>query len=115
LICYLTNTQCGNPVSHGTRQSDSPFLSRLSPACPCLWLPQRRWCIRPHTVLLLSLGVCQGRRVHTTPAKWSSRIETSLHYKHVKVLPSFWIVLYCREIRCKSRRCMVLAMNSVQW
>jgi hypothetical protein len=31
-------------VSHGTRQSDSPFLSRLSPACPCLWLPQRRWC-----------------------------------------------------------------------
>jgi hypothetical protein len=44
LICYLTNTQCGNPVSHGTRQYDSPFLSRLSPACPCLWLPQRRWC-----------------------------------------------------------------------
>jgi hypothetical protein len=43
LICYLTNTQCGNPVSHDTRQSDSPFLSRLSPACPCLWLPQRRW------------------------------------------------------------------------
>jgi hypothetical protein len=34
LIYYLTNTQCGNPVSHGTRQSDSPFLSRLSPACP---------------------------------------------------------------------------------
>jgi hypothetical protein len=31
-------------VSHGTRQSDSPFLSRLSPACPCSWLPQRRWC-----------------------------------------------------------------------
>jgi hypothetical protein len=44
LICYLKNTQYGNPVSHGTRQSDSPFLSRLSPACPCLWLPQRRWC-----------------------------------------------------------------------
>jgi hypothetical protein len=34
LICYLTNTQCGNPVSHSTRQSESPFLSRLSPACP---------------------------------------------------------------------------------
>jgi hypothetical protein len=34
LIRYLTNTQCGNPVSHGTRQSDGPFLSRLSPACP---------------------------------------------------------------------------------
>jgi hypothetical protein len=31
-------------VSHGTRQSDSSFLSRLSPACHCLWLPQRRWC-----------------------------------------------------------------------
>jgi hypothetical protein len=31
-------------VSHGTRQSDNLFLSRLSPACPCLWLPQRRWC-----------------------------------------------------------------------
>jgi hypothetical protein len=44
LIWYLTNTHCGNPVSHGTRQSDSPSLSRLSPACPCLWLPQRRWC-----------------------------------------------------------------------
>jgi hypothetical protein len=43
LICYLSNTQFGNPMSHGTRQSDSPFLSRLSPACPCLWLPQRRW------------------------------------------------------------------------
>jgi hypothetical protein len=37
LTCYLTNTQCGNIVSHGTLQSDSPFLSRLSPACPCLW------------------------------------------------------------------------------
>jgi hypothetical protein len=47
LICYLTNTQCRNPVSHGTRQSDSPFLSRFSPACPCLWLPQRRWCAVP--------------------------------------------------------------------
>jgi hypothetical protein len=44
LICYLKNTQCGNPVSHGTRQSHSLFLSRLSPAWPCLWLPQRRWC-----------------------------------------------------------------------
>jgi hypothetical protein len=33
LICYLINTQCGNPVSHGTHQSDSPFLPRLSPAC----------------------------------------------------------------------------------
>jgi hypothetical protein len=44
LICYLTNIKCGNRVSHSTRQSDSPFLSRLSPACPCLWLPQRRWC-----------------------------------------------------------------------
>jgi hypothetical protein len=43
LICYLTNTQCGNSVSHSTRQSDSPFPSRLSPACLCLWLP-RRWC-----------------------------------------------------------------------
>jgi hypothetical protein len=42
LICPLTNTQCGNPVSHGTRQSGSSFLSRLSPACPCLWLPQWR-------------------------------------------------------------------------
>jgi hypothetical protein len=44
LISYLANTQCGNPVSHGTRQSDSPLLSRLSSACPCLWLPQRQWC-----------------------------------------------------------------------
>jgi hypothetical protein len=41
LTCYLANTQCGNPVSHGTHKSDSPFLSRLFPACPCLWLPQR--------------------------------------------------------------------------
>jgi hypothetical protein len=44
LIRYLTNTQCGNLVSHGTRQSDSQFLSRLSQAWPCLWLPQQRWC-----------------------------------------------------------------------
>jgi hypothetical protein len=79
LICYLTNTQCGNPVSHTTRQSDSPFLSRLSPACPCLWLPQRRWCARPHTVRLVSLGVCKGRRLRTIPAKRSSRIETEHH------------------------------------
>jgi hypothetical protein len=76
LICKLTNTQCGNPVSRGTRQSDSPFLSRFSPACPCLWLSQRRW---PYTVRLLCLGVCQGRRLRTTPAKWSSRIETAHH------------------------------------
>jgi hypothetical protein len=44
LICFLTNSQCGNPVSHGTRQSNSPFFSRLSPGYTCLWLPQRRWC-----------------------------------------------------------------------
>jgi hypothetical protein len=48
LICYLTNTHCGNPMSHGTRQSDSPFLSRHSPACPCLWLPQWQCCARLH-------------------------------------------------------------------
>jgi hypothetical protein len=34
ILSVLTNTQCGNPVSHGTRQSDSRFLSRLSPAFP---------------------------------------------------------------------------------
>jgi hypothetical protein len=69
LICYQTNTQCGNPVSHGTRQSDSPFLSRLSPACPCLWFHSGDDALEPHTVRLLSLGVCQGRRPRTTPAK----------------------------------------------
>jgi hypothetical protein len=30
---------------------------------------------------LLSLGVCQGCRLCTTPAKWSSRIETA-HHRH---------------------------------
>jgi hypothetical protein len=64
LICYLTNTQCGNPVSHGTRQSDSPFLSRLSPVCPCLWLPQRRW----NAVSILEdhlAGVVRGRWINS--------------------------------------------------
>jgi hypothetical protein len=61
LIWNLINTQYGNPVSHCTRQSDSPFLPRLSPACPCLWLPQIRWC----TVSILEdhlAGVVRRRR-----------------------------------------------------
>jgi hypothetical protein len=73
LICYLTNTQCGNPVSHGTRQSDSPFLSRLFPACPCLWLPQRRWC----AVSILEdhlAGVVRRRRPWHTPRERSRTV-----------------------------------------
>jgi hypothetical protein len=34
---------------------------------------------RPHIVRLLSLGLCQGRHLRTTPAKWSSRIEIADH------------------------------------
>jgi hypothetical protein len=33
----------------------------------------------PHTVRFLSLGVCQGRRLRTTRAKCSPRIETAHH------------------------------------
>jgi hypothetical protein len=65
LICYLTNTQCGNPVSHGTRQSDSPFLSRFSPACPCLWLPQRRWCAVSILEYRLAVVIRRRRPWHT--------------------------------------------------
>jgi hypothetical protein len=73
LIGYLTNTQCGNPVSHDTRQSDSPFLSRLFPACPYLWLPRRRWC----AVSILEdhlAGVVRKRRPWHTPRERSRTV-----------------------------------------
>jgi hypothetical protein len=77
LICYLTNTQCGNPVSPGTRQSDSPFLSRLSLACPCLWLPQWRWCAVSILEDHLAGVVCRWRPWHT-PEKEVTLCEVCL-------------------------------------
>jgi hypothetical protein len=86
LICYLMNTQCGNPVSHGTRQSDSPFLSRLSPACPCLWLPQRRWC----AVSILEdnlAGVVRRRRPWHNPSRCT--VVTELVFANCRIQNAF--------------------------
>jgi hypothetical protein len=94
LLCCLAGTQYGNPVSHNTRQSDSPFLSRLFPAFPCLWLPQRRWC----AVSILEdhlAGVVRRRRPWHTPrersrtvwglATWKAKCErTGQWWQHVQ-------------------------------
>jgi hypothetical protein len=105
----------------------SPPVPEWKSATPLDWTCCHHWPIlphlasqvaRPHTVRLLSLGVCQWRRLRTTNAKWSSRIETAhhrrcgnhkqghaglLHYKYVKVLPSFWIALYIATVQVFSR------------
>jgi hypothetical protein len=86
LICYLTNTQCGNPVSHGSYQSDSPFLSRLSPACPCLWLPQQRWCAVSILEDQLAGKVCRRRPWHT-PSR--CRVVTELVFTNCRIQNAF--------------------------
>jgi hypothetical protein len=86
LICYVTSRQCGNPVSHGTRQSDGPFPSRLSPVCPCLWLLQRRWCavsiIEDHLA-----GVVRRRRPGHTKRVRNSRctVVTQLVFANCRI------------------------------
>jgi hypothetical protein len=85
-LCYLKNTQCGNPVSHATRQSDSPFLSRLTPACPCLWLPQRRW----YAVSILEdhlAGVVRRRRPWHTPSRCT--VVTELVFANCRIQNAF--------------------------
>jgi hypothetical protein len=73
-------------VSHGTRQSDSPFLYRHSPACPCLWLPQRRW--RAVSILEDRLaGVVRRRRPWHTPS--CCTVVTELVFANCRIQNAF--------------------------
>jgi hypothetical protein len=103
LICYLTNTRCGNLVSHGTRQSDSPFLSRLSPACPCFWLSQRRWC----AVAILEdhlAGMVRRRRPWHTPSRCT--VVTELVFANCRIQNAFCcgVVILQQSLPWRRRR-----------
>jgi hypothetical protein len=86
-----------------TRESVSGRRRQGRPYCKMATPQQKAFCIlqfaKTNSVTTVQqLGVCQGRRLRTTPVEWSSTIETAHHRRcgnHKQGHERVWMGLTC--------------------